>query len=88
MEPNSQEKKSSLQQIRLEAREKIIGYVLAGFGLVAALAWNEAIKSFIDTFFHFSNGSLIAKFVYAIILTLVIVIISMYLSKLIKKENE
>ncbi len=81
-------KKSNLQQMRLEARERTLGYVLAGFGLVTALAWNEAIKSLIDEFFAFSKDSLVAKFGYAIILTLAVVIISTYLSKLFKKEAE
>ncbi len=81
-------KPSTLRQMRTEAKEKIVGYILAGFGLIAALAWNEAIKSFIDTFFKFSKDSLLAKFIYAFILTLIIVIISIYLSKLIKKEGE
>ncbi len=81
-------KKSGLQQLRIEARERTLGYVLAGFGLVTALAWNEAIKSLIDDLFKFSKDSLIAKFGYAIILTLAVVIISTYLSKLFKKEGE
>ena len=37
--------------LRKEIKEKTIGYILAAFGLVAGLAWNEAIKSFIDQFF-------------------------------------
>ncbi len=83
-----EEKTSRLQQLKLEARERTLGYVLAGFGLVAALAWNEAIKSLIDEIFKFSKDSLIAKFGYAILLTLVIVIVSSYLTRVFKKESE
>ncbi len=81
-------KPSNFEKIRMESREKILELILAGFGFVTALAWNEAIKSLIDTFFKFSKDSLVAKFIYAIFLTVIIVIVSIYLSKLLKKENE
>jgi len=78
------ENQSNLQQ---EMREKTVGYILAAFGLVAGLAWNEAIKSFIDLFFPSSGNSILIKFIYAIIITFVVVIMSFYLVKLNKKEN-
>ncbi len=55
-------------------------YILGGLGIVVGLAWNEAIKGLIEYTFPFtSSGSLVAKFVYAIILTLVIVLATMYI---------
>jgi len=33
-------------------KQKIVTYVIAGFGLVAGLAWNDAIKSLIEYFFR------------------------------------
>lgn len=61
--------------------KKSIGYVLAGFGLVAALAWNDAIQTLVKYAFPFESGTLVAKFVYALIITLVVVIISLRLEK-------
>ncbi len=76
------------KNLRQEMREKTIGYILAAFGLIAGLAWNEAIKSFIDLFFPLSGNSIWIKFVYAIIITLGVVLLSFYLIKLTdKKEN-
>ncbi|PJE58527.1 MAG: hypothetical protein COU81_00265 [Candidatus Portnoybacteria bacterium CG10_big_fil_rev_8_21_14_0_10_36_7] len=69
------------KKLTSEFRKTSINYILAGFGLVAALAWNEAIKSFLDLVFGSSRGSITAKFIYAIIITFVVVILSIKISK-------
>ncbi|PIT91796.1 hypothetical protein COU12_01090 [Candidatus Jorgensenbacteria bacterium CG10_big_fil_rev_8_21_14_0_10_54_38] len=61
---------------RREMREKVTGYLLAAFGLVAGLAWNEAIKGLIDYLFPLSQNSLIAKFGYAGLITIFVAIMS------------
>lgn len=73
--------------LRTELRQRTVGYVLAGFGFVASLAWNEAIKSFIDQFFPQSTNSILIKFVYALTITVIVVIVTFYLLKL-NKEHE
>lgn len=73
--------------LQKEVREKTLGYILTAFGLVAGLAWNEAIKGLIEHFFPVSGGGLLIKFVYAVIITVVVVILAFYLGKLIKKER-
>ncbi len=74
--------------LRKEIKEKSVGYILAALGLVAGLAWNEAIKSVIDQFFPASGNSILVKFMYAIIVTIIIVVITIYLVKLTDKKNE
>ena len=74
--------------LRKEIKEKTLGYILAAFGLVAGLAWNEAIKSAIDQFFPFSKDGVTIKFIYAIIVTLIIVVITFYLVKAQNKEQK
>ena len=74
--------------IKREVKEKTIGYILAAFGLVAGLAWNEAIKGFIDSIFPNSGNGLFIKLIYAIVVTLLVVFISMYLGSLIRKKEE
>ncbi len=54
--------------------------------LVAALAWNEAIKAVIDRYFPERSG-LYSRFFYAIILTIIVVILARYISKLSKRVN-
>lgn len=75
-------------ELEREIREKILGYILTSFGLVAGLAWNEAIKAFIDRFFSSSGDDLQAKFVYALIMTVFVVVISFYLSRLFRIEKK
>ncbi|OGZ63476.1 MAG: hypothetical protein A2998_01590 [Candidatus Staskawiczbacteria bacterium RIFCSPLOWO2_01_FULL_37_25b] len=68
--------KEEQEIIRKEAIEKTIGYILAAFGLVAGLAWNEAIKALIDTFFPLDKNGLIIKFVYAVLVTVIVVAVT------------
>ena len=72
--------------LRTEVKERTVGYILAAFGLVAGLAWNDAIKSLIDTLIKQPGNSILIKFLYAIGVTVVIVIITVYLVKLIEKK--
>lgn len=62
-------------------RQRTAGYVLTALGLVAGLAWNEAISALIKTFFPLDDSGLIAKFIYALIITAVIVWASLKISK-------
>jgi len=79
--------KESLVLIKQEVGDKTFGYIMTALGLVAGLAWNEAIKSLIDTLFPGSNNGLMAKFLYALVITLFVVLIGVYLTKLFKKNN-
>jgi hypothetical protein len=76
------------KKIHLEVVRKMTGLATSGFGLVAALAWNELIKNFIDTFIKplVGTGSvLISQFIYAVIVTALAVFITLQLSRLEQK---
>lgn len=74
------------KRLASEIGDKINQYIGAGFGLVAGLAWNDAIKSLITYIFPSEgSGSLWAKFAYAFLMTLVVVLFSLYVSRLIKR---
>lgn len=62
-----------------EFKKKTVGYITTAFGLVAGLAWNEAIKSFINYFFPMQQNGMVAQFVYAVIITLVLVVVTVYI---------
>lgn len=79
-------KESELEIIERQAKERTINLILAGFGFVAGLAWNEAIKSLIDSVFALGADILLAKFVYAILVTILIVFVSYAFSKLNSKN--
>ncbi len=85
--PKSETRKRKTK-FEMELRERIIGYILTAFGLVVGLAWNEAIKSSIEYLFPVAKNTLVAKIFYAFLLTIVLVIATLYLKKLIVKEEE
>lgn len=70
-----------MNNISGQVRAKVAGYILAAFGLVAGLAWNDAVKSMIDRFFPLDQGNVILKFAYALAITVVVVIVGWILSK-------
>ena len=78
------EEKASIKQ---RVREQTVGYIATALGLVAGLAWNEAIKGLIDSIYPAGNGGLGAKFIYAIVITIAIVVVSSYLLRFSQKEN-
>jgi uncharacterized membrane protein YidH (DUF202 family) len=78
---------ANLNQTKKEFKKQTLGYITAAFGLVAALAWNDAISALIEHLFSIEKNSVSAKLVYALIVTLVVVFISFYLAKLFKEEN-
>ena len=67
--------------------ERMVTLLLAGFGFVAALAWNDAIQGLVQLLFPLERSTLIAKFVYAIVITLVLTILSLRLTRLTKKDS-
>ncbi len=71
-----------------EVRGQIATYLTGAFGLVAALAWNEAVKALIDSFFPASKDTVFAKFLYAIVITTIVVLVTAHLLKLLEKKKE
>lgn len=76
------------KKLKSEVTKRMLEYILAAFGLVAGLAWNDAIRSLIEYFFPLSAHSLIVKFFYALLITLLLVVISLYLIKIFKKDED
>ena len=73
--------------LKKELRERMLGYIITALGLVAGLAWNDAIKAFIEYVIPLGNGTLLLKFIYAIVVTVAIVIAVVNLSRFLKKEQ-
>ena len=61
-----------------------IALINSAFALVAALAWNEAIKAFIERFFPSGSG-LYSRFAYALIITAFVVIVTSRLSRVMAR---
>ncbi len=63
-------------------REQFKNFVTAALGLVAALAWNDAIRTLIAQLFpEETKSALIGKFTYAFIITVLAVAMIYYLNK-------
>lgn len=76
-----------LDEVKGLLEKQSVNYVLAAFGLVAGLAWNEAIKSLIDAVFVINRNSITVKFIYAIAVTIVVVVITYYMNRLLAKSK-
>lgn len=73
---------------RKELIEQFVALSTSGFGLVAALAWNEAIQAFVKDYiqkYYPDQSGTISKLIYAVLVTLLAVIITYQLSRLAAK---
>lgn len=71
---------SESSSLRLELVEKMTTLATGGLGFVAGLAWNDAIQSAFALFFP-TAGNVIAKFLYALLITVIVVYITTRLSR-------
>ena len=82
-----QEKRGN-NSVKKAVIKQMITLSTSGFGLVAALAWNNVIQDFVTNFVkpYLPNGSgIISLLVYALIVTVLAVIITTNLTKLEEK---
>jgi len=77
-----QKSKETRQEVLLQT----LNLINAAFALVAALAWNEAIKALLDRYFK-SGSALISKFLYAILITVLVVLVGRYIAAITKRLN-
>jgi len=75
-------------KLHREVRERTAGYIAGALGFVAGLAWNDAVKALIEHFFPLSKNTLLAKFGYAIVITVVVVFVTIYVVRMISGKQE
>jgi hypothetical protein len=63
----------------------MIALASAAFGVVAALAWNSAITALVKQIFG-SGAQIVSLFIYAIIVTILAVIVMVNLGKLAERN--
>lgn len=71
--------------------KQMLTLATSGFGLVAALAWNEAIKELVNNYIkpYTSRGSgLVSMIIYATVVTILAVLVTYNLGKILKKEDK
>lgn len=67
-------------EIHRNSIDKITTLIISAFGLVAALAWNNAIQKLFTVIFG-SQSNLSAELAYALFVTIIAVIVTMYLTR-------
>lgn len=75
---------ASLKKVRKagkEIKKRTFSYIAAGLGLVAGLAWNDAISTFINYIIPRNGNTVVAKLIYAIFVTVIVVFVLLYIEK-------
>lgn len=82
--PKQSQKEKSFKR---ELVQQLVTLSTSGFGLVAALAWNETIQEAVDNFIapRIPGSGLISKLIYALLITCLAVLITYQLSRLASK---
>ena len=73
-------------EVRKQVRERIAALLTAAFGLVAALAWNGAIRAIFAKVFG-DPDTVVAMLIYAIVVTVVAVIVTIVIARSVAKEE-
>lgn len=85
-------KKKEDKKLHIEVVRQMLALATSGFGLVAALAWNNVVQEFVKTyvkkFLPGADSGILSLFLYAIIVTLLAVLVTFQLSKLLRKLEE
>jgi TRAP-type C4-dicarboxylate transport system permease small subunit len=72
--------------MKVEILDKIAALLTAAFGLVAALAWNGAIRAIFERVFG-SADNITAMLVYAIIVTVIAVLVIIWIARALKRAK-
>lgn len=72
--------------------KQLLTLATAGFGLVSALAWNDAIqfifKEYFDPIFKGTSGGIVSRLFYAVVVTMIAVFVTYNLSKITRESKE
>jgi TRAP-type C4-dicarboxylate transport system permease small subunit len=69
--------------------EKVVTLMTGAMGLVAALAWNDAIRKLFERVFGTQgSGDITAMFVYAAIVTTAVVVVTYRLTRIVERMKK
>ena len=84
-------KKEEDKKFHIELAKQMLALTTAAFGLVAALAWNSFIQELVATYVDQwlpAVGKLMSLGIYAVIVTILAVVVTWQLSKVVKSLEE
>ena len=76
------------KKFKQEFRVQTVGFIATALSLVVGLAWNDAVRSFIESVFPLDRSSILAKFLYAGLLTVIVVTVIIVLLKIVEEKQE
>lgn len=88
LKPAVRKIKKESEELQREVRKRTVTYIAAALGLVTGLAWNEAIKAFIEYLFPLDQNTMTAKIIYAAIMTIILVFTTVYILREPKEEKK
>lgn len=84
--------KKENSKLHVEVVRQMLTLATSGFGFVAALAWNSVIQEFVKTyikrFLPGSDSSIISLLIYALIVTLLAVLVTLQLSQVLRRLED
>lgn len=83
--------KEEIRRTQAAVFKQMLTLATSGFGLVAALAWNNVIQEFVNEYVkkYFAVGSgFISLLIYAVLITILAVLITLQLSRIVKRLEE
>jgi membrane protein YdbS with pleckstrin-like domain len=78
--------KEDVKDIKGQVSQTIATLMTTAFGLIAALAWNEAIKAIILQYFQADSG-ITGLLIYAILITIIAVVATLVIARVIAKPS-
>lgn len=88
----AQDSQKETPGLHLEVVRQMLTLATSGFGLVAALAWNNVIQEFVNDYIKKwlpQGAGIFSLLIYALIITVLAVFVTLQLSKVLKRlENK
>ncbi len=79
---------NKVSRVQKEFRKQTLGYIVGALSLVAGLAWNDAVKTIIEYIFPLDKNSMWIKLIYAVILTVIIILVTISLNRFLGPDEE
>ncbi len=71
-----------------EVLDKFSQLITTALGLVAALAWNDAIQTVFQQFLGSAGGALAAKIFYAVLVTIIVIVATIAVSRAAERAKK
>lgn len=78
----------AMREAQRAIKKRMFTHIAAGFGLVVGLAWNDAIKFTIEHLVPDIGNTIIAKVVYAIVITVIVGLVLFYMDRMFDKNQK